>query len=109
MSTLDTQNPTCVKSVQLLADYWMLRIIASMEDSSKRYSEIQRQATGINPATLTNRLRKLEQANLVQRIEESRADVTYSLTPLGKDAIPLLAALNTFAQKAERANKTIAD
>jgi DNA-binding PadR family transcriptional regulator len=53
----------------------------------------------INPATLTNRLKKLEQAKLITRTEESRADVTHSLTPLGKEAIPLLAALDTFANK----------
>ncbi|HVI69430.1 MAG TPA: helix-turn-helix domain-containing protein [Magnetospirillaceae bacterium] len=107
MSTLDTKNPICLKSIRLLGDYWMLRIISSLEDGPQRYSEIQRLATGISPATLTNRLKKLEEAKLVQRTEESRAEVLYTLTMLGQDAIPFLAALNTFAQKAEQTKGTL--
>jgi DNA-binding HxlR family transcriptional regulator len=108
MSTLDTKNPVCVKSIRLLGDYWMLRIISSLEDAPRRYSEIQRTAAGISPATLTNRLKKLEEAQLVQRTEESRAEVMYKLTSLGRDALPFLAALNAFAQKAERTKGTLA-
>ncbi len=85
----------------------MLRIIGALEDTERRYSEIQRLATGISPATLTNRLKTLESAKLVVRKEESRAEVTYMLTPLGRDAIPFLAALNTFAKKAQNAGSLL--
>lgn len=106
MSSLNTQNPVCVEFVKLLGDYWMLRIISALESGGKRYLEIQRHATGISPATLSVRLKKLEGAGLIERQEESRAEVTYKLTSLGQDAIPFLIALNTFAIKAEQAKVT---
>lgn len=108
MSSLDTKNPVCVKTIRLLGDYWMLRIINSLEDGPRRYSEIQRLATGISPATLTNRLKKLEEAQMVQRTEESRAEVMYALTKLGQDAIPFLVALEAFAKKAEKTQGSLA-
>lgn len=104
---LDLKNPVCVESVKLLGDYWMLRIINALEQGGMRFGDIAKHAQGISTATLTDRLKKLEAAGLVERKEKSRADVTYELTELGKSAIPFLVALNEFAQKVEAAKANI--
>lgn len=106
MSALDVKNPVCVEIIKLLGDYWMLRIISALEGGEQRYLELQRTVTDISPATLANRLKKLEEAGLITRTETSRAEVSYNLTPLGQDSVPFLAALNTFALKTAEARKT---
>lgn len=99
MHTLDTENPICVNSLKLLGDYWTLRIIDTLSDGEVRYCEIQRQADGVNPVTLSNRLKKLEEAQLIERRESPDAHaVAYSLSSLGREALPLLEAVNKFGQ-----------
>lgn len=103
---LDVSNPVCVESVKLLGDYWMIRIINALEAGEQRFGDVLRAVPGISSATLTDRLKKLEQARLVERKEVTRAEVSYKLTPLGHDALPLLSAINTFAQKVEAARQS---
>ena len=99
MHTLDTANPICVTSLKLLGDYWTLRIIDALSDGEIRYCEIQRQTDGINPVTLSNRLKKLEEAHLVTRTEAAEKHaVSYGLSELGREALPTLEAVNRFGQ-----------
>jgi DNA-binding HxlR family transcriptional regulator len=92
---------TCVPSLKLLGDFWTLRIIDALATRSLRFCDIQRALDNINPATLSNRLRKLQETNLVKRTEESKAEVAYELTPLGKEILPVIEAINKFSAKAD--------
>ncbi|MGK2896550.1 MAG: winged helix-turn-helix transcriptional regulator [Candidatus Saccharimonadales bacterium] len=98
MTTLNTKLPICLRSLKILSDYWTLRIIDELSDSSVlRFSEIERRLEGVNTATLSKRLKDMQESGLITRMESSRADVTYSLTELGNEAIPLLNAVNHFS------------
>jgi DNA-binding HxlR family transcriptional regulator len=102
---MNKSNPnlkTCTGSMQLLGDYWVLRIIYSLASGEARFTELARAVEGINPATLSSRLKKLEEAKLINRSEETvdKLSVTYSLTNLGKEALPVITALENFATKA---------
>lgn len=92
---------TCTATLKLLGDFWTLRIIEALEPGTLRYCEIQRALENVNPVTLTNRLQKLEYAGLVARMEEviDKISVSYNLTPRGREALPILAALGTFSKK----------
>lgn len=91
---------TCVPSLKLLGDFWTLRIIDILTRGSLRFCDIQRAANNVNPATLSNRLKKMEDAKLIKRQEESRAEVSYELTELGLEILPVLEAINKFSVKA---------
>ena len=104
MTNLDLTNKTCLPSLKLLGDFWTLRIVDALSDSPLHYCALQRAAGNVNPVTLTNRLKKLEEQHLVMRSEESRTDVTYSLTPLGVEILPVIKAINSFAVKARKAS-----
>lgn len=93
-------NGTCIPSLKLLGDFWTLRIIDVLDPQPIRFCDIQRSLDNINPTTLTNRLKKMQDANLVDRTEESRAEVIYSLTPLGREILPVIEAINKFSAKA---------
>lgn len=93
---------TCTASLKLLGDYWTLRIIDVLKDGKyRRYCEIQRQADNLNPVTLSNRLKKLENAKLIKRIEdvEDKVSVSYGLTRTGHKALPVIDAVNKFSLK----------
>ncbi len=98
MSTLDTKQPICLPSLKILSDYWTLRVIDELSDGqSLRFNEIERRLEGVNTATLTKRLKDMQESGLLTRNENSRADVSYGLTKLGFEAIPLLKAVNHFS------------
>ena len=103
MPTLHTKQPICLPSLKILSDYWTLRVIDELSDgSSLRFNEIERRLVGVNTATLSKRLKEMQDGELITRIEKSRADVTYCLTELGSEAIPLLNAVNHFSAAKQR-------
>jgi DNA-binding HxlR family transcriptional regulator len=94
-------TPTCTKSLKLLGDYWTLRIIDCLQQGELRFCVLQRELDNLNPVTLTNRLKKLEEAGLVARKEtENTVSVSYHLTKRGHAAVPVIQAVNTFAATA---------
>ena len=106
MTTLNTKQPICLPSLKILSDYWTLRVIDELSDgSSLRFNELERRIVGVNTATLAKRLKDMQAGGLITRIEKSRADVDYSLTPLGKQAIPILEAVNKFSAASQKANQ----
>lgn len=104
MEKVDTKRNACPKSLKLLGDYWTLRIIEALDEEGLRFCEVQRAVDNLNPVTLTDRLQKLEKAGLVKREQDSggKISVSYSLTTLGKSALPVLVAIDSFAQVAEK-------
>lgn len=105
MTTLNTKQPICLPSLKILSDYWTLRVIDELSDGTElRFNEIERRIDGVNTATLSKRLKDMQTDGLLTRIENSRADVAYRLTALGKEAIPILEAVNNFSQAAKKAS-----
>jgi len=103
MNTLNTEEQICTDTLKLLGDFWSLRIISALASDALRFNELQRTIDNCNPATLTERLKRLEEAGLLQRTEESvdKISVTYGLTKLGHMAMPIINAYNDFALKAK--------
>lgn len=103
MTTLNSKQPICLPSLKILSDYWTLRIIDELSDgNSLRFNELQRKIDDANTATLSKRLKDMQSSGLIARVEKSRADVDYTLTKLGKEAIPLLTAVNYFSNAAKK-------
>ncbi len=103
MSSNKEPKKMCSETLTLLGDYWTLSIIDALRDQELRFCELQRSLNMINPVTLTSRLQRLEEENLLHRREGSvdEVSVSYSLTSLGKEALIVVEALNSFAKKAE--------
>lgn len=91
---------TCTTTMKLIGDYWTLRIIDVLKNGEVRFCELQRHLDNVNPVTLTSKLKKLETTNIVKRSEEAdKISVSYSLTSLGKEALPVVRALYNFSEK----------
>jgi DNA-binding HxlR family transcriptional regulator len=95
-------DQTCLNNLKLLGDFWTLRIIDALADGQMRFCEVQRALNNLNPVTLTGRLKKLEESGLINRYEdlEDKVAVVYALTPMGKDALKVINAINDFSAKA---------
>jgi DNA-binding HxlR family transcriptional regulator len=90
---------TCPSSLRTLGDFWTLYIVDVLRDDEVRFSDLNRKVVGINPVTLTDRLKKLETNGIVIRNIETvdKQSVTYSLTPLGRESLPIIDAYYRFA------------
>ena len=94
---------SCSTTMKLLGDYWTLRILDALKADEVRFCELQRTLDNVNPVTLTKRLKTLEDARLVVRSEETvdKISVTYGLSNLGRETIPIINALNRYSEKAK--------
>lgn len=88
------------KAMELIGDSWTLHIIETLRGQELRFCEIERGLPSSNPATLTNRLRRLEEAGIVVRLEETRdkQSVTYRLSSKGHGILPVLDSIRTFTE-----------
>lgn len=71
-------------ALNLLSERWTLHIVRVLLGGTKRFNEIAR-ALGLNPATLRERLRSLEEEEVVTRtvVSAMPPHVEYALTPKG--------------------------
>ena len=71
----------------MLGQKWVLRIIRALGDRTQRFCELQDALGGANSATLSQRLKLLEDEGLIERRAISAVPpwVEYSLTPKGSE------------------------
>lgn len=89
------------EGLKMLGDFWTLSIIDTLSSGEKRFCQIERELPNINPVTLTNRLKKLEQEKILMRYEETvdKLSVVYMLTDKGKGILPILRQIQIFSDK----------
>lgn len=89
----------CDHLLKVIGDYWTLSIVMELRRGEARFCELQRAVGNLNPVTLTNRLKKLEEAGFVKRRTESvdKLSVTYKLSKSGKGLLPILNEIQAFA------------
>jgi DNA-binding HxlR family transcriptional regulator len=88
-------------ALKLVADYWVLRIVEelSLADEGLRFSALQRALGGASPATLSNRLRRLEEKTLIEREgADGKLSVVYQLSERGRHILPVIRAIDDFAE-----------
>ena len=70
------------RTAQIMGNKWTPLILRDLADGHKRFSELERSLRGISPKTLSERLRKLEEAAVVERtsLAEVPPRVEYELT-----------------------------
>jgi DNA-binding HxlR family transcriptional regulator len=81
-------------TLNLLNTRWTLHIVRTLLDGKRRFNEIAR-LNGINPRTLRERLRQLEEEGVVQRtvISTIPPNVEYALTDKGRSLNAIFEAL----------------
>ncbi len=79
-------------------------VVRNLLGGRRRFGELRESLPGISPKTLTDRLRELEDAGLVERTmyAEIPPRVEYELTGLGRELEPVMLALADFGRLLQR-------
>ncbi|MBS9775200.1 helix-turn-helix transcriptional regulator [Candidatus Gracilibacteria bacterium] len=98
-----SQKEMCpiLKCMNLLGKKWILMIIKAISDGCKSYSEIEKNIQGVNPRTLSERLKELQTHNLVEKkilCEEPKRCI-YCLTKTGESLSKHIDELSAWAEK----------
>jgi DNA-binding HxlR family transcriptional regulator len=97
------QRSECAATAALtvLGQKWVLRIIRALGDRTQRFCELQDALGGANSATLSQRLKLLEDEDLIERREISAMPpwVEYSLTPKGSELRGTIVAIDQWAER----------
>lgn len=85
----------------LIGDRWTPLIVRDLEPGCRRFSELQRSLNGISPKTLSDRLRRLEEADVISRtcFAEVPPRVEYRLTDKGHALLPVLESMRNFGEE----------
>ena len=95
-----SEDCSLAASARILGARWTLEILYNLRDP-RRFCEIQEAVGGINPRTLSQRLKFLEEEGLILRqpLEDSSPHARYELTGMGKDLLPVLELLEVWGNK----------
>lgn len=101
-SSWDAYQTECPTRLVLnrIADKWAVLVLGLLESETKRFSALQREIGGISQKMLTQTLRGLERDGLIARTIYPTVPpkVEYTITPLGKTLVGLLAALRVWSE-----------
>ncbi len=82
------------RSLEVIGEKWSLLVVRDLLRGPQRFSDLMRYMGGITPKWLTQRLRDLEEAGIVERDSApGRREVWYRLTPKGRDLAPVIRSL----------------
>jgi DNA-binding HxlR family transcriptional regulator len=89
------------ETASLLERRWQLSILYAALSGALRFNEFADAVAGISPRMLSERLRDLEAAGLVQRkvLPTSPPTVEYRLTDRGRKLGPLIEAMREYARE----------
>ncbi len=103
MARNDTLNLGCpvARTAELIGNKWTPLIIRDLVKGEKRFSELERSLRGISPKTLSERLKKLEDANVVNRtcFAEVPPRVEYTLTEKGFALLPVIESMRSYGKE----------
>ena len=92
--------PTCsvAAAAEIVGSKWTVIIVHDLSEGPRRFTELERSCARISPRTLAERLRWLENEDMVLRrsYAESPPRVEYELTPKGLALLPVIEAMRKF-------------
>lgn len=88
-------------ALTILGQKWVMRIIRELGEGTQRFCELQDALGGANSATLSQRLKLLEDEGLIDRRLVSSVPpwVEYSLTPKGVDLRQAIVGIDLWADR----------
>ena len=83
---------------EILGAKWTAVLVHDLSEGPRRFTQLEHSCNGISPRTLSERLRALEQEQIVVRrsYAESPPRVEYELTEKGEALLPIIGAMRTF-------------
>ena len=90
------------EAARIVGQKWTLQIVHELLDhATRRFCELQEALGGVNPSTLSSRLKMLEEEGLVHRAQVSTIPphVEYSLTSMGHELRPVIQEITKWSNR----------
>lgn len=83
-----------------LGEKWTVLAITDLAGGPVRFGQLLRRLEGVSQKMLTQTLRNLERDGLISRavVNDRPIQVSYALTPMGQDLLPVVAALTEWTR-----------
>jgi DNA-binding HxlR family transcriptional regulator len=82
------------RALERVGDRWTLLVVRDLLGAPRRFTDLMTLLGGITPKTLTQRLRELQDAGIVEADRRpGRREVWYDLTPAGRELAPVIESL----------------
>jgi DNA-binding HxlR family transcriptional regulator len=87
-------------SAEIIGSKWTALLLHDLSEGPRRFSELEHACPGISPRTLSERLRWLEEEDVVDRrsYAETPPRVEYELTPKGVALLPVIEEMRRFGR-----------
>lgn len=86
------------KAAEILCERWSLVVIRELTAGSRHFNDLRRGVPLMSPTLLSRRLKQLEAAGVVARVEDERG-IGYGLTPAGTELGPLVELMAKWGSK----------
>jgi DNA-binding HxlR family transcriptional regulator len=98
--TTETLGCPVARTAQIIGNKWTPLIVRDLANGERRFSELERSLSGISPKTLSERLKRLEEAHVIERecYAEVPPRVEYSLTAKGHALLPVIESMREFGK-----------
>ena len=89
------------RTAELVGDTWTILIVRDLMSGCKRFGQLQESLGHVSPKTLSQRLKTLEQADLLTReaFAEIPPRVEYTLTDKGRALSDIIQAMAAFGER----------
>ena len=87
------------KACEVLAERWTPLVVRELLRGSRRFGDIRRGIPLVSPSLLSQRLKELERAGIVERRKGPGRHVEYRVTQSGAEMVPIMNALGTWGQR----------
>src|SRR5688572_24096954 len=90
-------------TTRIIGDFWSIFIVRELLSGCKRFNQLQEIIEGLTSSTLSDRLKKLCEAGIIERkqYESIPPKVEYTLTEKGRDLAGLVKEIERFSEKWE--------
>jgi len=98
METTASLGCPVARTAEIIGNKWTPLIVRDLARGERRFSQLERSLAGISPKTLSERLKRLEEAGVVTRscYAEVPPRVEYALTPKGYALLPVIESMRAF-------------
>jgi DNA-binding HxlR family transcriptional regulator len=104
------QNEECpvAAALDIIGERWTLLVVRDLlRLGARRFQDLELSLAGVSPNTLSARLKRLEEAGIVERrfYEEHPPRAEYVLTEKGRALGPIVLALKKWGEKYENSQR----
>ena len=100
-ATVESLGCPVARTAQVIGNKWTPLIVRDLAGGCRRFSELERSLVGISPKTLSERLKRLEEFDVIERhcFAEVPPRVEYSLTERGYALLPVIESMRHFGDR----------